>query len=91
MNGMLAVSPLPVTIWRNVFPLPRDRKLSSEPRSPLVVTSGTGSSRSNCEKSISVIDEISASMYSMYCGSLNQRSRLAIASSWVSATIGDTR
>ena len=58
-----------IASWRSVLgpgvPSPR-MKCSREPRSPLVVRSaGSGSSRSNCLKSISVFDEILTNDFSM--------------------------
>ena len=65
-TGMLLDMPLPVTNSRSVLSLPPCQE--ARQRAALAVrrhSSGNGSSRSNWAKSISVIDEISASMYSM--------------------------
>ena len=65
--------------------------LSSEPCSPLVVSRGSGWSRSYLEKSMSVTVAVLASARSMKCGDDTMRSRFACASSSVSARIGYTR
>ena len=54
-----------VTSWRSVLPLPHWANLSSEPCSPFVVRRGSSASMSNCEKSMSVTDEMPASDCSM--------------------------
>ncbi len=66
--------------------------LSSDPRSPLVVRpSGRGSSRSNFEKSMSVTEEIPASVVSIAYLDCAARACLARASSAVVPRIGLTR
>ncbi len=83
--------PSSASVSRRVRPAARRAKPSRKPRSALVVTVGSGASRSNLAKSISVMDDISARTNSMNWGSESQRRFLANASSVVSATIGAIR